>query len=107
LKLSGERVNGDAAKTALAAGDVEALGRALHNRLQRPAFELCPAVAEWHRRLSSFGTAGVLMSGSGSCLFALCRNPSEARQVHDELSRGLTSEVPSATRTFLVRSRHR
>ena len=94
-----------AARAALAAGDVAALGRGLHNRLQEPAFELSPAVADWHRRLASAGTAGCLMTGSGSCLFALCRNPAEARRVHDDLSRGWASGAASPTRTFLVRSR--
>jgi 4-diphosphocytidyl-2-C-methyl-D-erythritol kinase len=97
--------DGAAARAALADGDVEALGRALHNRLQEPAFELAPAVADWHRRLQGTGTAGCLMSGSGSCLFALCRSPAEARRVHDDLSRGWPSAGVSPTRTFLVRSR--
>jgi len=97
--------DGGAARAALASGDVEALGRALHNRLQEPAFELSPAAAEWHRRLGATGAAGYLMSGSGSCLFALCRSPAEARRVHDDLSRGWPSAGVSPTRTFLVRSR--
>jgi 4-diphosphocytidyl-2-C-methyl-D-erythritol kinase len=97
--------DGAAARAALASGDVEALGRALHNRLQEPAFELAPAVADWHRRLQGLGAAGALMSGSGSSLFALCRSPAEARRVHDDLSRGWPSAGVSPTRTFLVRSR--
>lgn len=104
VRIPAQPQNGEAASGALAAGDVEAIGRAMHNRLQEPAFQIAPAVAEWHRRLEAMGTAGVLMSGSGSCLFALCRNASEARRIHDDLSRGLTSEAQSATRTFLVRS---
>jgi len=84
---------------------VEALGRALHNRLEEPALELSLAVATWRRRLSAMGTAGVLMSGSGTCLFALCRNTPEARQVYDNLASGLASEGDLGTRAFLVRSR--
>jgi 4-diphosphocytidyl-2-C-methyl-D-erythritol kinase len=97
--------DGAAARAALASGDVEALGRALHNRLHEPAFEMAPAVADWHRRLQGLGAAGALMSGSGSSLFALCRSPAEARRVHDDLSRGWPSAGVSPTRTFLVRSR--
>ncbi|HKB01610.1 MAG TPA: 4-(cytidine 5'-diphospho)-2-C-methyl-D-erythritol kinase [Gemmataceae bacterium] len=97
--------DGAAARAALAAGDVEALGRALHNRLQEPAFELAPTVADWHRRLQATSAAGCLVSGSGSCLFALCRSPAEARRVHDDLSRGWPSAGVSPTRMFLVRSR--
>jgi len=105
LKVPANPMFGEAVKSALASGDVVALGRTLHNRLQEPAFELSPTVAGWHRRLSAMGTAGVLMSGSGSCLFALCRNPSEAQQVHDDLSSGLASEGLLSTRVFHVRSR--
>jgi 4-diphosphocytidyl-2-C-methyl-D-erythritol kinase len=98
-------VDGTAARESLASGDVEALGRALFNRLQEPAFELSPAVADAYRRVQETGAAGCLMSGSGSSLFALCRSPSEARRVHDDLSRGWAAEGLSSTRTFLVRSR--
>lgn len=104
LSVPSAPIDGEAAKAALAAGDVEVLGRAMFNRLEEPAFELSPAVADWRRRLQAIGTAGTLMTGSGSCLFALCRNASEARQIHDDLSSGLTSEATSATRIFLVRS---
>lgn len=105
LTVPATPVDGEAARAALMSGDVEALGRALFNRLQEPAFELNPAVADAHRRVAAAGAAGGLMSGSGSCLFALCRNPSEARRVHDDLARGWAAGGEASTRTFLVRSR--
>jgi len=105
LKVPLAPVDGSAAKEALAAGDVEGLGRTLFNRLQEPAFELEPGVAEIHRRLQESGAVGCLMSGSGSCVFALCRNSSEARQVHDDLSSGWAAEAALSPRVFLVRSR--
>ena len=105
LTVPATPVDGEAARTALANGDVEALGRALFNRLQEPAFGLSPAVAEAYRRVQGVGAAGCLMSGSGSCLFALCRSPSEARRVHDDLASGWAAEGVSLTRTYLVRSR--
>lgn len=105
LKVPAEPRDGAAAKRALAAGDIDGLGAALFNRLQEPAFELSPAAADWHRRLTECGTAGALLTGSGSALFALCRNPQEARRVHDDLSRGRPPGEPSSTRISLVRSR--
>jgi len=105
LVVPGTPVDGRAAREALASGDVEALGRALFNRLQEPAFVLSPAVAETGRRVQGVGAAGSLMTGSGSALFALCRSPSEARRVHDDLSRGWATGGEAPTRTFLVRSR--
>jgi 4-diphosphocytidyl-2-C-methyl-D-erythritol kinase len=104
LTVPAEPKDGSAVRGALAAGDVDALGAALFNRLQEPAFELCPAAADWHRRLTEYGTAGALLTGSGSCLFALCRNPQEARRVHDDLSSGQPPGSPRP-RTYLVRSR--
>ena len=105
LRVPARPANGDAARAALASGDAEQLGAALHNRLQEPAFELSPVVAGWHRRLTALGTAGTLMSGSGSCLFALCRNAGEARRVADDLSNGLASRGDQKTRVCRVRSR--
>jgi 4-diphosphocytidyl-2-C-methyl-D-erythritol kinase len=105
LSVPAAPVDGKAARDALASGDVEGLGRALFNRLQEPAFVLSPAVADAFRRVQAAGAAGGLMSGSGSALFALCRSPSEARRVHDDLASGLASDGMSSTRTFLVRSR--
>jgi 4-diphosphocytidyl-2-C-methyl-D-erythritol kinase len=105
LTVPATPVDGRAAREALASGDVEGLGRALFNRLQEPAFELSPAVAAAFRRVQAVGAAGGLMTGSGSALFALCRSPTEARRVHDDLARGLAPGGESSTRTFLVRSR--
>jgi 4-diphosphocytidyl-2-C-methyl-D-erythritol kinase len=105
LTIPAKPTDGTVARESLANGDVDGLGRALFNRLQEPAFELNPAVANAFDRVRAAGAAGCLMSGSGSCLFALCRSPSEARQVHDDLSRGWAVEGTSSTRTFLVRSR--
>ena len=76
---------GDPIRRAAEAGDVEELGRLLHNRLQGPAEGLCPAVKEAHARLAALGPAGVLMSGSGSTVFALCRGPGEARRLRRAL----------------------
>jgi 4-diphosphocytidyl-2-C-methyl-D-erythritol kinase len=105
LSVPARPVDGTAAREALASGDVEGLGKALFNRLEEPAFELNPAVAEAARRVQGVGAAGSLMSGSGSALFALCRSPSEARQVYDDLSSGWATDGVSTTRAFLVRSR--
>lgn len=73
--------SGDAIRQALAAGDVAEVGRQLFNRLQAPAEQLCPAVAGLDALLAEQGPAGRLMSGSGSSLFALCRDRREAMRV--------------------------
>src|SRR5262245_46376954 len=70
--------SGDTLRQAAAEGDVEEIGRHLHNRLQPPAEHLCPLIATLHRRLAELEPAGQLMSGSGTSLFALCRDHGEA-----------------------------
>jgi 4-diphosphocytidyl-2-C-methyl-D-erythritol kinase len=93
---------GAAIRQAAIAGDVRELGRLLHNRLQPAAERLCPDVAGLYARLSGLGPAGQLMTGSGSSLFALCRDPSEAlslaralRSARDELSDARVNVVRS------------
>ena len=90
---------------ALVEGNVEKLGQHLHNRLQAPAVKLCPAVAELLQRLRATGVAGSLMSGSGSALFALCRDNREAERVAADLFSGLPPDAELArTRVFVTRS---
>ncbi len=94
--------SGAAIRQAAASGDARELGRALHNRLQAAAERLCPEVANLTARLAGLGPAGQLMSGSGSTVFALCRDPGEAltlaRALHaarDELGGARVSVVGS------------
>jgi 4-diphosphocytidyl-2-C-methyl-D-erythritol kinase len=94
--------SGAAIRQAVAAGDVMELGRQLHNRLQPAAERLCPDVAGLCARLSSLGPLGQLMTGSGSTVFALCRQPGEALS----LARALNSarDELNGARVFVVRS---
>lgn len=71
----------DAICSALVQGDVDLIGKLLHNRLQTAAEGLDPRMSEYARMLAEAGPAGSLMSGSGSTLFALCRSPDEADRV--------------------------
>lgn len=70
--------DGGPVRAAAAAGDIQELGKLLHNRLQPAAEQLCPEVAAWHARLLALRPAGQLMSGSGSSLFALCHDRRDA-----------------------------
>jgi 4-diphosphocytidyl-2-C-methyl-D-erythritol kinase len=78
-------VDGSAIRAALAKGDIDIIGRLMHNRLQTAAESLDPRIGEYARLLAATNPAGVLMSGSGSTLFALCRSAEEARRVADGL----------------------
>lgn len=102
LTVPAEPLSGDEMKAAAKAGDVAAIGRSLHNRLQEPAERLRPELADWLARLKSLGPAGCLMSGSGSTLFALCRDHRDAARISREFRKGLPAD--SGVRVFVVRS---
>jgi 4-diphosphocytidyl-2-C-methyl-D-erythritol kinase len=71
-------VNGIGIRKSLAQGDVAAIGRGLHNRLQSAAQRCDSRIATWLQRLAELGPAGFLMSGSGSSLFALAEDHRQA-----------------------------
>jgi len=94
--------DGTGLRRAAEAGDVEAIGRLLFNRLQPVAERLCPAVAGLCGRLAGLGPAGCLMSGSGSTVFALCRGRGEALRVARAIAP--VREGPGGTRVHVVQS---
>jgi 4-diphosphocytidyl-2-C-methyl-D-erythritol kinase len=96
-------VSGDPARAALRAGDVEALGRSLHNRLQEPAFTVAPPVGQVYRRLADLAPLGCRLSGSGSAVFALCRDRPEAERVARDF-RAATPPGELAPQVYVVRS---
>lgn len=93
--------DGDAIRKALADGDVERLGRLLHNRLEASAMKLCPAVAMTLDKMRRLKPAGQLMSGSGSTVFALCRDRAEAERILTTLRQ---DPELATTKLFLTRT---
>ena len=82
---------------ALVGGDREGVARALWNRLEKPCFELFPAVRDAKRDLEKRGLLGCLLSGSGAPVFGLARNREQAESVAAKL-RG------EGARAFAVRA---
>jgi len=72
-------------RSGLGTGDPEQVGAGLFNRLEAPAFALHPQLAEWAQAMSRLDCCGAAMSGSGSALFALCRDVSQAERVRKQL----------------------
>jgi 4-diphosphocytidyl-2-C-methyl-D-erythritol kinase len=73
--------SGEAIRSALGRGAALEVGRGLFNRLQESAVRLDARIGEYYKRLVSLAPAGVLMSGSGSSLFAVCRSPTEQQRL--------------------------
>ena len=94
--------DGEVIRRALTEGNIEALGRGLHNRLEPVAEQLCPVVADLRARLERLGPAGQRMSGSGSSVFALCRDHAEALRIAREIRHGLDEGV--RVQVYVVRS---
>jgi 4-diphosphocytidyl-2-C-methyl-D-erythritol kinase len=102
VTVPADPLDGTELRQAALAGNVEELGRRLFNRLQPVAERLCPPVGDLHRRLIDLHPAGCLMTGSGTTVFALCRDAGEALRI----ARGLRSaqEGSDAPRTHCVQS---
>jgi 4-diphosphocytidyl-2-C-methyl-D-erythritol kinase len=94
--------SGDGIRQALAAGDVNEIGRLLHNRLEEPAAKLRPEITELQHRLEALNPAGACMSGSGSTLFALGRTRQDAVRFAHELRHGQDKRF--APSVYVVRS---
>jgi 4-diphosphocytidyl-2-C-methyl-D-erythritol kinase len=77
---------------AAAAGDVEVIGRHLHNRLQPAAVAIAPEISEIVDRVEAQQPAGTLMSGSGSTVFAVCRSRDEALRIAKEFRKRARGE---------------
>ncbi len=101
VKVPAEPVNGEAIRSAFEQGDIEAVGRLLHNRLQPAAEKIDARIGVLFQQLAGTGPLGSLMSGSGSSLFAVCRDEADAQRIAAELRRGADAgEVEvHATRT--------
>jgi 4-diphosphocytidyl-2-C-methyl-D-erythritol kinase len=103
LAVPQEPLGGDAVRSAFRAGDPEALGRAVFNRLEEPAFALEPLVGRIRRRLGSLGATGAMMSGSGSAVFAVCRDRPHAERVAEAFQNSRPADEPES-RVLVVRS---
>lgn len=103
LRVPASPVNGEAVRAAVRAGDSVALGQALFNRLEEPAFALSPQVEQVRARLAGVSPCGARMSGSGSAVFAVCRSRAEAMRVA-EAFRSTQQSLGQDSRIFVVRS---
>lgn len=81
--------------------DLAAAGRDLFNRLEAPAFEVCPQLADAKRTLKESLPFGALLSGSGSTIFGLAA-PGDldglARSLSEKLRQGSLRPARPAAR---------
>lgn len=76
---------GDDIRAAVAKGDVDLIGRFMHNRLQLAAQGIESRVGDYAAMLAETKPAASLMSGSGSTMYALARSADDAQRIATEL----------------------
>lgn len=87
----------DSMMQALRQGDSEALGAALHNDLQRPAFSLRPQLSQVLDVGIEYGALGGVVSGSGPTVAFLARDHEQALDLSVALTAsGVCSQVRRA-----------
>ena len=69
----------------------------LRNDLEKPAFELHPEIKAFRQILSSLDVKNVLMTGSGSAVYAVFREEFEAYEIYEYLKTSPTFQVFFAT----------
>lgn len=103
LSVPANPIPGGKIRMAVRTGDPEAIGRALFNRLEQPAFEISPLVERVRQRLTALAPCGAMMSGSGSTVFAVCRNREEAISLAERFRSNRPAAEPES-RVLVVRS---
>lgn len=77
--------------------DVSQIGRWFVNDLETVVLRLSPTLGNLEQRLKSLNAQGVMVSGSGPCVFAITETQWQAKQIQAILSRRFS-------RTFVVRT---
>jgi 4-diphosphocytidyl-2-C-methyl-D-erythritol kinase len=87
--------SGQSIRNAVECGDIDEIGRRLFNRLQEPAEVLCPEIQTLRRKLEAANPVAVQMTGSGSTVFALCRDRTDAIRVASQLDAAVPGLPPT------------
>ncbi|TVM03286.1 MAG: 4-(cytidine 5'-diphospho)-2-C-methyl-D-erythritol kinase [Candidatus Brocadia sp. WS118] len=70
---------------SLASGNPERLGSCLYNRLEEVVFKLYPEIEKIKKTLAKFDFCGILLSGSGSSLYGLCRGEKDSKEIEQQI----------------------
>ncbi len=85
---------------SLVSGNPEKLGTCLHNRLEEVVFKLYPDLEEIKRKLTQLGFCGVLLSGSGSALYGLCKEERDLKEIGQRIKKLNIGDVFMVTNDF-------
>jgi 4-diphosphocytidyl-2-C-methyl-D-erythritol kinase len=79
---------------AVRQGSWEQLGETAFNALQRPACEIRPEINNYLDLLRQTPAQMVMMTGSGTCVYAVYDNPEDLKSAQDIISNERTNEHP-------------
>jgi 4-diphosphocytidyl-2-C-methyl-D-erythritol kinase len=99
-----QRVHSGPMVSAINQRDGSYIGKLLHNDLEKVVLPAYPQVAQLRQELERLDTLGVLMSGSGSTVFALAESQAQAEQVRDRLRSALPDPNLGIWTTQLIAS---
>ena len=85
--LNLEHGNIDDVVSSLEKGDDETLAKAMFNSLEKASVSIAPVIQEYKNKLISDGFKMVLMSGSGSCVYALTTDKNFAKNMYHRYER--------------------
>lgn len=74
-----------ACKRALEKGDLSSFYASAKNSLEQSAFQMVNEIKKIKEELLALGLPMVLMSGSGSCVFAISENQAEITQAYEQM----------------------
>jgi 4-diphosphocytidyl-2-C-methyl-D-erythritol kinase len=84
-----QRVHAGSMVSAIGQRDGEKIGQLLHNDLEKVVLPAHPQVEQLRQTLAQFSPMGVMMSGSGSTVFALTDSKAQAEQIRQQLKAAL------------------
>lgn len=97
-----QRVHSGGIVSAIGQRNGAQIGQLLHNDLEKVVLPAYPQV-EWLRQtLKEFETLGVMMSGSGSTVFALVESKAQAEQIRQQLKTALPDPTLDIWTTRLI-----
>lgn len=70
---------------SLSSGSPEKLGTCLYNRLEEIVFRLYPDIERIKKTLAKFDFCGILLSGSGSALYGLCKGERDSKEIEQQI----------------------
>ncbi len=80
-----QRVHSGPMVTAISHQDGEAIGKLLHNDLEKVVLPAYPPVKQLRQAMADLSKLGGMMSGSGPTVFALAETPAEAANIHQAI----------------------